>query len=211
MQLIGFQNVEGLMCWWYLVIADCINGYSDTVLGQDLLGRNVKRDCPAWIQWDNLERYWWGQKRLSCKLRWNDFTRYWWEKTRLWWQLQWNNFERYWRTLKTTFQTWGQPLGWCPCKGWWRRDLEFAFYRTINILFLYLKKNEPGPTAPPFFTRPRRNMIALSYSWRIETKDVEYYLNQCTYLDNLNHPDSDKKRKWEGADDHEERDKPDVR
>ena len=49
-------------------------------------------------------------------------------------------------------------------------------------------------------------MIALSYSWEAKYEIVKRLSVQY----NLNHPDSDKKGKGEGADDHEERDTPDF-
>ena len=47
-----------------------------------------------------------------------------------------------------------------------------------------MMKNTPGPRVPPVRSNPRRNMTALSYSWRRRTVFREYL--ECLYLDHLN-------------------------
>ena len=75
-------------------------------------------------------------------------------------------------------------------------------------LVLIIEKEPTWPNSTPFLYSSKAEYDCSFILLKSKKLIMELFRNQSVY--NLNHPDSDKERKGEGADDHEERDKPDV-
>ena len=168
-------------CKSHLKEANCIHRHRDAVLCEDLLGRHVKGDCPAFYTF---------QIFLRC-LRKSTTNEYnatldqplWCHPYRVWWRtgLKWE--VRYVVIVSINyilvqlspglmksfsfFISWFViiPPGPTLVQTLVQKKQKEKLGPPARWHLGPLTKREPGPTAPPFLTLPSRKITARSYSW----------------------------------------------